>query len=46
MMKVANTAISVSENECTIEICLVKNMDTAEILTVNLILTEVSSNGI
>ena len=43
-MALSRDGFTVSEDDCAVEICLVKNMDTAETLTVNVFISEAPSD--
>ena len=45
MVRLLNQDISLSDDECHIEICLTKDMDTAVFFTVDVFLFEVPSEG-
>ena len=45
MVELESEEFTVSEDDCNIEICLIKNMDTAEILTIDVFLSEIPSGG-
>ena len=44
-MELARNGFTVSEDDCNIEICLIKNMDTAETLTIDVVLSEIPPGG-
>ena len=45
VMSPARDGFTVSEGDCDVELCLIKNMDTAEAITVNVFLVELPFEG-
>ena len=45
VVELARDGFTVSEDDCNIEICLIKNMDTAETLTIDVFISEVPPGG-